>query len=348
MRRLSLTAVFLLGCSSSAPVAGSGGASGTGGANAGSGGASSGGGGQTGSGGGPTAASGGASGSMGGGSGAGPDAAGDAPAADATGGAASCPLGALFCDDFEKYPSPATDLAPDWLTYAYGGATVQVDASKAFKGAQSLHMTAPVGGRKYADIIKQNPLTKALLPSRHYGRAMVWLTTTPATVHWSINSASGPLASDPNLIAKYDEGGQHGVLEPNYSLRALLGDGLAPLRGGGPENGDPNNIPADCALAAKTETMPLKRWVCWEWMFDADANGLQLWVDGVAQTEVDITNKPIGVCVQGAARVWQAPKQFTKMVIGWEQYTSPSEVAQEAWLDDLVVADQRVGCPAPP
>ena len=346
MRRLPLTVVVLIGCSSNAPVAGSGGAPGTGGASAGTGGAPFGGGGQAGSDNGGDGSSGGSTGSIDGGSGNRGDAASDSPAADAS-GAGSCPAGAIICENFETYQVPATDLGPEWLLYSYGGATVQVDSSKAFNGAKSLHMTAPVGGRKYADIIKQNPPEKALLPSKHFGRAMVWLTTTPATVHWNINQASGPLASDPNLIAKFSEGGQRGVLEPNYSLRAPIGDGMTPLRGGGPEDGDPNMIPADCAVPAKTEKIPLKKWVCWEWMFDADANQLQLWVDNVAQSEIDIDNKPIGICVAGGARIWQGPKLFTKMIIGWEQYTSPSEVAQEAWLDDLVVADQRVGCPVP-
>jgi hypothetical protein len=94
--------------------------------------------------------------------------------------------------------------------------------------------------------------------------------------------------------------------------------------------------------------MPLKKWVCWEWMFDAGANSLQLWIDSLPQTEIDIANRAAGACVAGGARIWQGPRAFTKMVIGWEQYTTPSEVAQEAWIDDLVVGEQRVGCPAGP
>jgi len=35
------------------------------------------------------------------------------------------------------------------------------------------------------------------------------------------------------------------------------------------------------------------------------------------------------------------------MIIGWEQYTQPSDKPQDAWLDNLVVSDQRVGCPMP-
>jgi hypothetical protein len=100
-------------------------------------------------------------------------------------------------------------------------------------------------------------------------------------------------------------------------------------------------------LAAKTEKMPLRRWVCWEWMFDAGANALQLWIDTAPQTEIDIANRAVGGCVAGGPRIWQGPQAFTKMIIGWEQYTTPSEVPQEAWIDDLMVGDQRIGCPSP-
>src|SRR5258708_3986057 len=217
MRRLSTfgLALVALGCGTGAPAgSGTGGVSGSGDAAGGTGGAVSGSGGRSGTGsGGEGAGSGGAAGT--GGTGGAVDAAVDI-AADGGSDGSPCPSGVAVCEDFEKYALGATDLTPDWLAYTYGGGTIQVDGSKAFRGAKSLHMTTPAGGRKYADIVRQNPRDKALLPNRHYGRAVVWLTTTPATVHWNINHASGPLASDPNAFAKYAQGGQGGVLEPGY------------------------------------------------------------------------------------------------------------------------------------
>src|SRR5258708_18640679 len=111
---------------------------------------------------------------------------------------------------------------------------IQVDGTRAHAGAKALQLTTPVGGRKYADIIKQNPPDKELLPIKHYGRVMVWVTTLPSAAHWNINQAGGPLASNPQLIAKYSFGGQNAVLSPNYTQRAPAGDGLTPLRGGRP------------------------------------------------------------------------------------------------------------------
>ena len=253
--------------------------------------------------------------------------------------ATGCPLGAILCEDFEKYLLGTTNLTPDWLTYTYGGGTLQVDTTKAHAGTKSLHLTTPVGGRKYADIIRQNPPDKELLPLRHYGRVMVWVTALPSAAHWNINQAGGPLAANPNLIGKYSYGGQNGVLSPNYTQRAPVGDGLMPLRGGGPENGDPNAALVDCGPNAATQKLVTNQWVCWEWMFDGQTNQQHLFLDGKEQTEAAVTGVP------GTCGGWQGPKAFTKIIVGWEQYTQPSDKPQEAFLDDLVVSNQRVGCP---
>jgi len=47
--------------------------------------------------------------------------------------AGRCPAGAIISRTRE-YATGATDLSPTWLTYKYGGATVQVDTTKAGKG----------------------------------------------------------------------------------------------------------------------------------------------------------------------------------------------------------------------
>jgi len=252
---------------------------------------------------------------------------------------AGCPAGALICDDFEGYAPGATDLTPNWLTYIYGGGMLQVDGTKPFAGTKALHLTTPVGGRKYADIIKQNPADKELLPLKHYGRVMVWMSAIPSAAHWNINHAVGPLANSANLVSSYRYGGQNGRLLPNYTQRIPLGDGLIPLRGGGLQDGDANTLKVDCGMNAATQKLPISQWVCWEWMFDGQNNQQRLWLDGVEQTEAALTGKP------GQCGGWQGPKLWTKMILGWEVYTAPSDKAQEAWLDDLVVSDKPVGCP---
>src|SRR5260370_33550952 len=74
-------------------------------------------------------------------------------------------------------------------------------------------------------------------------------------------------------------------------------------------------------------------------MSDSPNSRIQLSLDGVEQTQVG----PRGNCTT----TFQGPRVFSKMIIGWEQYTSPSDKAQDAWLDNLVASAQRIGCPAP-
>ena len=135
----------------------------------------------------------------------------------------------------------------------------------------------------------------------------------------------------------------YGKLLAGYSVRQRVtaADGSFLLRGGGPENGDPATM-ADCSKAAKTETLAAKTWVCWEWKFDATNNETHLWLDGQPQTDVDVVGHGTA-CVGGANPVWQGPTAFTKLIVGWEQYQDAP--AQEAWIDDLVIATERVGCP---
>ena len=218
----SLVGVCLLasGCSSGGGQGAPGGSGGQkdagGGGQTGSGGS---GGGQSGSGGGSGGAVITGSGGAGGGVDAGPGGSGggmitpDSGAPDGatpadTGTRRDCPAGAVICEDFEKYASGATDLAPDWLTYKYGGGPCRSTPPRPFRD-QVAAPDRPVGGRKYADIVKQNPLDKELLPVKHYGRVMVWVTALPSTVHWNINQAGGPLASNAQLIGKYSFGGQN-------------------------------------------------------------------------------------------------------------------------------------------
>jgi hypothetical protein len=42
----------------------------------------------------------------------------------------------------------------------------------------------------------------------------------------------------------------------------------------------------------------------------------------------------------------QSPKLFNKLVIGWDVYTTPSDVDQDAFVDDIVIGNERIGCPA--
>jgi hypothetical protein len=266
-------------------------------------------------------------------------------------GVASCPPPAVICDDFEKYTDGATNLSPDWIAYGYSG-TVRVDGTKPRAGAKSLHLTVQAGMRHYADIIRETR-NQELVPRKHYGRLMVWMSQIPTGAqHWNINISSGPMIGYPDEVAKFAEGGMFGKLMSNYAERArAISNGVYLLRGGGPEAGDPGPE-ADCAVAAPTQTVAARKWVCWEWLYDGTADTARLWVDGMAMTEVDAIGS--GKQCQGPGFMgrpmmpnyrWESPQVFDKVIIGWEQYQDMP--AQEVWIDDVVIGPERVGCPAP-
>jgi hypothetical protein len=260
--------------------------------------------------------------------------------------ATACPAGAI-CDDFESYAPGLADLASRWTVYTYGGASLQVDGTKPFRGAKSLHVAVPAGGRKYADIIKETADDTAVLPLKHYGRVMAWVTSMPSAAHWAINQAGGILAGTTDMTAKYSWGGQNAKLLPGYSQRSRVIGGATPLRGGGPQDGDPNPAPVDCSMPARAETVATKTWVCWEWMVDGATPEVHMWLDGQPQTEVDVVGKGTACATGPANGTWTAPKAFSKIILGWETYTQPAEATNEVWLDDLVMGPERIGCPPP-
>jgi hypothetical protein len=271
--------------------------------------------------------------------------------APAEAGNAACPAGAVICEDFEKYAPGATSLAPDWIAYTYSGG-LHVDATKPHAGKQSLHLTTLAGGHHYAEILRETR-GQAILPLRHFGRIMAWISTIPAQSHWNLNMSSGPMKGAPEEVAKFLEGGMFGKLMSNYAQRGrVVTNGVYPLRGGGPETGDPG-ADADCAVAAPTQKVGAGHWLCWEWEFDGTSDTARLWVDGQAMNEIDALG--FGTQCQGpgfmglkmmANYKWESPSVWDKLFIGFEQYQNDA-AANEVWIDDVVVGPERVGCPTP-
>jgi hypothetical protein len=284
-----------------------------------------------------------------GGSGAGGstiDSGSDGMVLDAPGDAGSgCPAGAALCEDFESFADGATTLAPKWEAYTLMG-TVKVDGSKPHAGTRALHVTTVAGAAHFADIIRQSQDNTAVVPLVHYGRVMLWTSHVPDGAngsHWGINHASGPTATDRNAQLKYSHGGQFGKLFAGYSQRErpVNPDGTFPPRGGGAEPNDPPTT-VDCSQRAASAVLPLNKWVCWEWKFDATNNETQLWVDSQPINDLDVKERG-SACVNNTDSIWQGPVLFNKLILGFDQYQDAP--AQEFWFDDLVISTARVGCP---
>ncbi len=256
----------------------------------------------------------------------------------------------MLCDDFESYPLVAgvtQMLAPTWVTYKFHGFP-RVDASKPFRGTQNAHVDTEAGDLRYAGFVHQTDDAVAALPSRHFGRVMIFLKALPAKSDWNVIHASGLLPGSTTKIAQYSVGGVGSRLALSYvqRTRVLTAAGAVALRGGGRQNEDP---PPDlqCAVTATATVIAAARWLCFEWQLDIAKGDAHVWLDGAAQTDLDVAGgHTTATCSVGAAPPsWLPPAQFTKLVIDWEAYQKDAP-QQDAWFDDFAVGTQRLGCPA--
>jgi hypothetical protein len=260
----------------------------------------------------------------------------------------ACAPGAVFCDDFESYAlDPKTNItqefSPNWLKYKFHG-NPYVWTSMSFKGKQNLGLDTEAGDLRYAGIIRQTADNVPVAPRSHYGRVMFWLKAMPAVSDWNFIHVSGLLPDATNKVAQYSFGGAGGKLAVSYvqRTRVLDASGGVALRGGGPQNGDPRPD-VQCTVKATTQTLPTMKWTCVEWHIDGDKNEVHLWLDGVAETEVDVVGSG-GTCSIGTTTAWQAPPVFSKLVLDWEAYQKDAP-QQTARFDDVVLGWQRIGCP---
>jgi hypothetical protein len=293
--------------------------------------------------------------------------AGAAPAGGAAGATAGdgfptadCAPGAIFCDDFEQYlVQPAFDgnmlrdfikigeTTPTWLGYHDHGPPYVV-AANVFGGKQVYQLDTETGHQVAADIIKESPDGVDLWPAAHYGRFMANLKGLPATGTFGIMTESGLLPGSTTNTAQYTLGGVDGKLSFTYAERArpFKNDVSTPLKriGGNWESAAqaPTTL---CSVAATTQTIPVGKWVCVEWMIDRTKPELHLWLDGVAQTEVDVSGGG-GMCSAGTAPTWTGPAHFTELDLGWEINGSDAG-GRGAQFDMFAIGTQRLGCPMP-
>jgi hypothetical protein len=236
----------------------------------------------------------------------------------------ACLAPALLCEDFESY-APGSNLAPTWTTDLTGG-TLAVDATKPFAGTKGLHIKADANASSLLQIVKQGAPLFPVAKNAFYGRMMIWLTQMPTgAVHFNTVQANG-LMPGTGQIAKYAYGAMYARFMAGYTVRPS-------------ETALPT---IDCGKSGTTG-YPEKSWACAEWQFDGPSNEMHYWIEGKAQTSVDVV-KVGGGCTgtQPAGGVWQSPT-FNKLMLGW--YAQPFPTPIEVWIDDIVIGTERVGCP---
>lgn len=235
--------------------------------------------------------------------------------------------GRLVCDDFEKV-APG-DKPPTPFVASANKGTVAIDSAHAFSGKNSVRVSvdATTSTDRYRRAylqLKGAPLLP--LPNNMlYGRFMIWTDRIPdKTVHWTYARADGPVEG--GLRATYNYGGMGGLIA-NYSK---------------------NSSPFTDCWQSTPKTLPTNKWVCVSFLIDGKNDEERFWLDGVEIPELHVVgmSKTDATCtVKGIDGKWYAPNPFDTVWVGWESHQHDVAGKHDAWIDDVILDDEPVGCP---
>ena len=250
--------------------------------------------------------------------------------------------GAIYCDDFDGYK--AGDLpGGKWTANANGG-KIAVDSSKAYRGTQSVKISADksAGYRSIMLALKDKSLLPPTAGNVVYGRMMFWLDSAPeGDVHWTFIDGQGPVAGK-GYSAVYRYGGQHPITENGmFKGNQMMANYETP----GFYSTPPTAPNTDCYLHADKKVVPTGAWTCAEWHFDGPTSAMQFWMNGTEIPDLAVTKVGQGCSGPvGNGFEWTAPS-FEQIDLGWESYQADD--ARTMWIDDVVISTTRVNCPMP-
>lgn len=249
---------------------------------------------------------------------------------------------ALFCDNFEGFAA-GTAPAGAWTAIQNNG-SVSVDATRAFRGAQSVKATtlstAESGSTYKAAFIGLTQAPVVPVPGEaFYGRMMFYLESAPTTnVHWTIVDATGDVPGQ-DYSATYRYGGQLPVTD----AAGVAGNQLMANYDTTDFYQTPSVGPqTDCYRHADAKIAPVGRWACAEWYFNGPDAQMRFWLDGDDLPDLAIDQTGEGCVAQEDTYRWEAPT-FSRLDVGWESYQE--DEARSIWIDDVVISSSPIGCP---
>lgn len=246
--------------------------------------------------------------------------------------AAAEPPRLLFSEDFESHAAGQVPGAP-WKEETYkSGAIILVDGEHRFSGKQAMHVITPRGSkyrRGYMALHLGKPVPEA--QSGMFGRAMFWLDAAPvavggrSSIHWTLLQGEGRSADD-----RYNSIYRLGLERRDGTLFMANFETTPP-------------VITDCKQQSKVQ-MPVRRWACVEWHMEVASQEMEFWLDGKRITRVQKTAGPQACRGQDLNAEWRAPPKFDSLYIGFERYADTTN-DQDLWVDDVLLAKTRIGCP---
>jgi hypothetical protein len=231
------------------------------------------------------------------------------------GGPSLCTPGKyVICEDFEGTAAGAVPIG--WTKH--GGAAVVTDESA--RGTHSLKIDAAINGERriYADASR--------LGSGHWGRIFYKVQAPPV-----LSCDTNPVLHS-TIVAFQGVGPTQGAeevrvvdtVENQQSKHQFLYN----VQPNGAEfgKGSPYNWQFDGA------------WHCAEWHIDNPTQSYHFYIDGAEVTSIAIDNGP------GNYAGTDIPPSFSQVRVGWNNYQKACAPGQVAWIDEVALDTQRIGC----
>jgi hypothetical protein len=251
-------------------------------------------------------------------------------------GAASRCNGAdvLLCEDFE---ADAVDTAT-WDLQTWGSGSATIDSGRAARGKHSVHISEP---SDVSRVMLRETKTFATTGNHFFGRFFLYLDYTEDPldchtgtcvnlVHWTVASAGGA----------YVEGGQ--TYHPDVRAVGAVNQNLLVNLDGAPK---PEVGISDDGSVAGYEGMDAShrnQWMCFEFEYvgEGAAAEVRVYWDGIEHPALHYSTSNRGL----KGELWAIPK-YDYVEFGFTHYQNyPSVPSFEAWLDEIVVDDERIGC----
>ncbi len=247
---------------------------------------------------------------------------------------------ALFCEKFDTYPdvkaiADSQKLGP-WHAALKPGATMSLDGTHAISGSNALHVhiddTVTAGGRLFADGAQPIFANK---PTHVYGRMMMYIADPNGTsIHWTFFGVSGDAEPSSPAVGR----------NASYIMSSLPKNGVNTYSFVYGLEGQGNDGFHDCSSQSAT-SMP-SAWACISFEMDSVARKLRMYKDGAVDPILSVDDHGNG-CVPPTSKdsPWYGPAVSQLFVGAWSFHAMNAPL--DVWIDDLVVDDKPVTCPAP-
>lgn len=233
-----------------------------------------------------------------------------------TGTGTGCDAGDyLLCEDFESAADGA--LPAGWS--AYGGwaqGQAVVTSAQAHGGSRALASASATSGQPRA---AHSLASLGAAANTHWGRIFYRVGTPP-----TLPGGGGVIHN--TLVGLASADGQD---EARVVDTVVNGQGAHQFL---------YNLPDDscCGGSSYDYRSYDGQWHCAEWFIDANAQAYAFYFDGTEVSSIGFEGGPTG---GGDARIGN----FGQVVLGWINYQQ-ADPPYEAWFDDLVIDDERIGC----